>query len=124
MRGFESAQGLVGLVEIDFRITLVGRDDEAEAVGKFEQCAPDVKRQHLPRRVAGRADVEQLHAGPFVGAERIQVEIEVARRQRIQKRRLGSGQQGGTFIDLVEGIRARHQRVSFAAVDDCLGKRE
>ncbi len=95
------------------------------AVGQLEQGFPVVERQHLAGRVARRADVEKLHARPFVGGERRVVEGEAVLGQRVEEARLGAGQVGGAFVDLVEGVGADDQRhVTAAGVDHRLGKGE
>ena len=52
------------LVEIDFRVALVRRNDQVVAVGQFEQVPPFRNRHDMTRRVAGAADVYQLGALP------------------------------------------------------------
>jgi hypothetical protein len=111
--------------KVDFRIALVGGDDEAVFVGQVEQRFPVGQRQHLAGRVARRADVEQLHARPFFFAQAGVVEGKVVVRQVVQEAWLGAGQVGRAFVDLVERVGADDQRhMAAARVDDGLGEGE
>ena len=106
----QAAERRLGFVEVDFRVALVGGDDEAVVVGKLEQLLPVVERQHLAGRIARRADVDELDARPFLVAQAGEVEGEVVFRQRVEEARLGAGEVGRAFVDLVERIGADDQR--------------
>jgi hypothetical protein len=121
----QAAERWLRLVAVDLRVALVGGDDEVVAVGEGEELSPVVETQDLAGRVAWRADVEQLHALPFGLAEAREVERVIVVRQGIEKARLGAGEIGCPFVDLVEGVRADEQRcVAARSVNDRLGESE
>jgi hypothetical protein len=94
------------------------------AVGQLEQFAPVVQRQHGARRIAGGAQVQQLHARPHVGRHAGVIAGEVAGRLRVHEIRLGARQVGRAFVDLVERIRADDERARLRRIDHAVRDRE
>ena len=80
------------------------------ALAQSKQLVPFGQRHYRTGRVAGRAGVDQLRAGPDRFGHAVPVDREVARRVAGHKVRFGAGQQRRAFVDLVERIRADHVR--------------
>ena len=120
--GFQSAErGLVA--EIDFAVALVGGDDEARPVREREEHAPFVERHDGARGVPGGTHIHELGAlpGRFWDAGPVHGEVACRIGGRVERR--GSGQQGGSFVDLVERIGADHHGVGIG-IDHGLCKGE
>jgi len=76
------------------------------------------------RRIARRADEQQLHARPLLGRQRIGRDRKTVLGRLVDESRLGAGQQGRAFVDLVERVRAGDERAGLARIDDRLRKGE
>lgn len=61
---------------------------------------------------------------PLLIGEAIEIQVEAVARRLIQECWLGAGEQSGSFVDLVERVRADHEGRGSGAVDDRLGKSE
>ncbi|MDT4837851.1 hypothetical protein FQZ97_715940 [compost metagenome] len=121
--GGEQAGGRVLLVEVELAVALVGGDHEVVFVGQGDQLLQGVQRDQRAGGVARRAEEEDLAALPDVRRHGVEVRVEAVLRQAGQVVRLGAGQQGRTFVDLIEGVGADHQAV-VGTVDHGLGEGE
>ncbi|MNF75148.1 hypothetical protein D3C84_572040 [compost metagenome] len=121
--GVQQASGRVLLVEVQLAVALVGGDHEVVLVGQGDQLLQGIQRYQRAGGVARRADEQDLTALPDVGRYGVEVRIEAVLGQARQVVRGGTGEQGGAFVDLVEGVGADHQGVG-ATVDHRLGKGE
>ena len=107
----QQAHGRRTLRRIDLRVTLIGGDHEIVAFRVFHQLLQRGLRGDLSGRVAGGAQVHQLHALPERILQRPQRGDVPVHHLAVVVDRLGTCKQGRTFIDLVEGVGNQHRRV-------------
>ncbi len=93
-----------GFVEIEFAVALVGGDHEVVAIGQGDEPFQRGHRQQGAGGIAGRTEEQQLAALPDLVRHAVEIGIETLVRQARQVVRLGAGQQGRAFVDLVEGL--------------------
>ncbi len=111
------------LVKVQLAVALVGSDHEVILVGQSDQLFQRDERDQRPRRIAGRAQKQNLAALPDLGRDRVEVRVEAIVIKARQVVRRGPGQQRGTLVDLIKRIGADHQAVG-AALYHGLGKGE
>ena len=121
--GAEQAGRRILFIEVQLAVALVGGDHEVVLVGQGDQLLQLLHRYQGAGGVAWRTQEEDLAALPDVGRNGVEVRIEAVVFQARQVVRLGAGEQGCAFVDLVERIGADHQAPGFA-VDHRLGKGE
>ena len=83
--GLEQARGRRGLVQIEFRVALVGGDHKVMGRGQLDQPAQGLQVQHRPAGVGRRAQIEQLAALPGGRVHRLEVRAEASLRQARQE---------------------------------------
>ena len=111
------------LIEIQLAVALVGGDDEVVLVGQGDQFLQRLDRDQGAGGVAWRAEEQDLAALPDFGRHGIEVRVEAVSFQARQVMWLGAGEEGRTFVDLIEGVGADHQALGIA-VDHRLGEGE
>ena len=109
------------LVEIQLAIALVCGDHEVVFVGQCDQFFQGVERDQGAGRVARRAQKQDLAALPGVDGHRVKIRVEAMFGQARQVVRLSACEEGGSFVDLVERVRADDQGV-VTTVDHSLGE--
>ncbi len=110
-------------VEVEFAVALVGGDDEIMLVGQGDQLLQCFQRDQRAGGVAGRAEEQDLRALPDGRRHGIEIGVETIFGQAGKVMRGGASQERGTFVDLIEGIGAEHQRIG-RALDHRLGEGE
>src|SRR5471032_2511468 len=108
-------------VEVQLAVALVGGDHEVVFVGQGDQLFQGFNRDQRAGRVARRAQEQDLAAFPDVWRDGVEIRVEAVFVQARQVMRLGTGEERGAFVDLIERVRADHQRV-FATIDNGLGE--
>jgi len=76
LRRLQGAERRPVLVEVDLRVTLVRSDDKTVAIRQFEQGPPLVDGHDIARRIARRADIDQLCPAPHLFRQLPQIEGE------------------------------------------------
>ncbi|MNK87698.1 hypothetical protein D3C87_1076380 [compost metagenome] len=110
-------------VEVQLAVALIGRNHEVVFVGQGDQLFQGFHWNQCAGRVAWRAQEQDLAAFPDVRRHGVEIRVEAVFVQAWQVMRLGPGEERGAFVDLVERVRADHQRV-IATVDHGLGEGE
>jgi len=122
--GGQGAKGRIVLVEVDFGVALIGGDDEVVPFGKVEECLPFVEAEDLAAGVAGRADVDHLHGFPEILRHLVEVHGVTIVGRGVEEVGPGAGEEGGAFVDLVEGVGRYNALDVPGGVDDRLGEGE
>mmetsp|Transcript_7493 Transcript_7493/g.13987 ORF Transcript_7493/g.13987 Transcript_7493/m.13987 type:complete len:326 (+) Transcript_7493:712-1689(+) len=122
-RRFKAAERCL-VPEIDLRVALIGRNHKAMAVAQLEQGLPFGQRHHGAARVARRADIHQLGAGPGRHVHLGPIDREIARRVGVGEEDVGAREQRGAFVDLIERIWADDDGRRPGPVDHGLRNRE
>ncbi|MNY14005.1 hypothetical protein D3C86_1471660 [compost metagenome] len=110
-------------VEVEFAVALVRGNHEVMLIGQGDQLFQGLDRNQCAGRVAWRAQEQDLAAFPDVRRHGVEIRVEAVFVQAWQVMRLGPGEERRAFVDLVERVRADHQRV-IATVDYGLGEGE
>ncbi|VVN49243.1 hypothetical protein PS647_06266 [Pseudomonas fluorescens] len=110
-------------VEVQLAVALIGGNHEVVFVGQGDQLFQGLDRDQGAGRIARRAQEQDLAALPDVRRYGVEIRVEAVFVQAWQVMRLGPGEERRAFVDLVEGVRADHQRV-IATVDHGLGEGE
>ncbi len=105
------------VVEINLGVALVGRDHEVVLLRQFERVLQILLRRCGARGVAGVAQKQHFAAIPDVGRHGVEIGDVTVRCARVEEIRLRAGQQGRAFVDLVERVGHRHDRVLLGADD-------
>ena len=119
--GLQQAGG--GALAVNFRITFVGRDHEVVLVRQVDQCLELRAAQGGAGGVARRADKQHLGAQPGAFVDGVEVRLQAGGVGAGQIHRFAAAEQGGAFIDLIEGVGHQHQRAALT-VQHRLGERE
>ena len=110
-RGIQQRRWRIGLIGVELGITLVRGDDEVVLVSKLNRTSQLIDRHHCATRVAGRAQIQQLHSIPNGGGDRIEIWKESILGGRVKEIGDCAGEQRCTLVDLVERVRHRHERL-------------
>ena len=121
--GAEQARRRGLFVEVQLAVALVGGDHEVVLVGQGDQFLQGFQRDQRPGRIARRAQEQDLATLPDLHRHGVEVRVEAILVQARQVVRLGPGEEGRAFVDLIEGVGADHQRV-VATIDHGLGEGE
>src|SRR5437016_3660619 len=111
-------------VEVDFRIALVGGDDEAMPVRELEQESPVVQGHHAPGGIVRRARVDELGARPYALGYSVPARRIAVLAQTVDAMRDRPGENRRAFVDLVERIGHHDRSTRATPVDDGLRERE